>query len=145
MPCAPRLDAPGVLHHVMARGIIRQTMLGVRHDNCDSAGNKSQEPLTFRTCFRRDSLYYSSLPDWISGRLSWGPVCRRRGSRAPIYRWEWSESAPGPEQWIEAESPWMKAILEWIALLFNCRKPWPRIGCQRWQPSKAVHLIVMFG
>ncbi len=25
MPCAPRLDAPGVLHHVMARGIMRQT------------------------------------------------------------------------------------------------------------------------
>jgi hypothetical protein len=27
MPCAPRLDAPGVLHHVMARGIIRQTII----------------------------------------------------------------------------------------------------------------------
>ncbi len=26
MPCAPRLDAPGVLHHVMGRGIIRQTI-----------------------------------------------------------------------------------------------------------------------
>ncbi len=26
MPCAPRLDAPGVLHHVMARGIMRQTI-----------------------------------------------------------------------------------------------------------------------
>ncbi len=26
MPCAPRLDAPGVLHHVMARGIVRQTI-----------------------------------------------------------------------------------------------------------------------
>ena len=26
MPCAPRLDAPGVLHHVKARGIMRQTI-----------------------------------------------------------------------------------------------------------------------
>ncbi len=26
MPCAPRLDALGVLHHVMARGITRQTI-----------------------------------------------------------------------------------------------------------------------
>ncbi len=26
MPCAPRLDAPGVLHHVMDRGIMRQTI-----------------------------------------------------------------------------------------------------------------------
>ncbi len=26
MPCAPRLDAPGVLHHVMARGIMRRTI-----------------------------------------------------------------------------------------------------------------------
>ena len=29
-----------------------------------------------------------------------------------------------------------------IALLFNLRQTWPRIGCQRWQPSKADHLIV---
>ncbi len=26
MPRGPRLDAPGVLHHVMARGIMRQTI-----------------------------------------------------------------------------------------------------------------------
>jgi hypothetical protein len=36
----------------------------------------------------------------------------------------------------------MKAILDRIALLSNCRKTWPRIGCQRWQPSKAAHLII---
>ena len=47
MPCAPRLDAPGVLHHVM---------LGVRRDICDSPEKKSQEPLTFRACCRRDSF-----------------------------------------------------------------------------------------
>ncbi|HSD09620.1 MAG TPA: transposase [Candidatus Binatia bacterium] len=32
MPRGPRLDAPGVLHHVMARGIERQTIF---HDNAD--------------------------------------------------------------------------------------------------------------
>jgi len=26
MPCVPRLEAPGVLHHLMARGIMRQTI-----------------------------------------------------------------------------------------------------------------------
>ncbi len=28
-----------------------------RRDICESAGEKSQEPLTFPACFRRDSLY----------------------------------------------------------------------------------------
>ncbi len=37
----------------------------------------------------------------------------------------------------------LKAILDRIALLSNCRKTWPRVGCQRWQPCKAAHLIVM--
>ncbi len=32
-------------------------MLGVRHDNCHSPGKKSQDPVTFRAYFRRDSLY----------------------------------------------------------------------------------------
>ena len=33
------------------------TVSGVRRDNCDSVGNKSQEPLTFPACFRRDSQF----------------------------------------------------------------------------------------
>ncbi len=32
-------------------------VLGVRRDNCDSPGKKSQDPVTFRSYFRRDSLY----------------------------------------------------------------------------------------
>ena len=32
-------------------------MLGVRRDISDSAREKSQEPLTFPACVRRDSLY----------------------------------------------------------------------------------------
>ncbi len=32
-------------------------VLGSRRDICDSLGKKSQEPLTFRACFCRDSLY----------------------------------------------------------------------------------------
>jgi hypothetical protein len=35
MPCAPRLDAPGVLHHVMARGIMRQTIFSDDSDRDD--------------------------------------------------------------------------------------------------------------
>ncbi len=35
MPCAPRLDAPGVLHHVMARGIMRQTIFRDDSDRDD--------------------------------------------------------------------------------------------------------------
>ena len=35
MPCAPRLDAPGVLHHVMARGIMRQTIFRYDSDRDD--------------------------------------------------------------------------------------------------------------
>ena len=37
-----------------------------------------------------------------------------------------------------------KAILDRIALVSNCRETWPRIGCQRWQPCKAAHLIVKY-
>ncbi len=35
MACAPRLDAPGVLHHVMARGIMRQTIFRDDSDRDD--------------------------------------------------------------------------------------------------------------
>ncbi len=34
----------------------KAAFLGVRNDIYDSAGKKSQEPLTFPACFRRDSL-----------------------------------------------------------------------------------------
>ncbi len=38
MPCcAPRLDAPGVLYHVMARGIMRQTIFRNDSDRDDFA------------------------------------------------------------------------------------------------------------
>ena len=35
MPRGPRLDAPGVLHHVMARGIIRQAIFRDDSDRND--------------------------------------------------------------------------------------------------------------
>ena len=35
MLCAPRLEAPGVLHHVMARGIMRQTIFRYDSDRDD--------------------------------------------------------------------------------------------------------------
>ncbi len=35
----------------------KAAFLGVRNDIYDSAGKKSQEPLTFSACYRRDSLY----------------------------------------------------------------------------------------
>ncbi len=35
MPCAPRLNAPGVLHYVMARGIMRQAIFRDDSDRDD--------------------------------------------------------------------------------------------------------------
>jgi len=35
MPRGPRLDAPGVLHHLMARGIMRQAIFRVGTDRID--------------------------------------------------------------------------------------------------------------
>lgn len=35
MPRAPRLDAPGVLHHVMARGIEQHSLFRDNHDRDD--------------------------------------------------------------------------------------------------------------
>ncbi len=35
MPRGPRLDAPGVLHHVMARGIMRQAIFRDNRDRND--------------------------------------------------------------------------------------------------------------
>ncbi len=60
MPCALRLDAPVVLHHVMARGIMRQTIvLGVSRDICDSAGEKSHSR---GRCFRNGFMQLVEMP-----------------------------------------------------------------------------------
>jgi len=39
------------------KGSYLSNVMGVKCDNCDSAGEKSQEPLTSPACFCRDSLY----------------------------------------------------------------------------------------
>ncbi len=51
---------------------------------------------------------------------------------AVTYRWR---GHVGPDENVDVG-------LSTIALLSNYRQTWSRIGCQRWQPCKAAHLIV---